>query len=684
MRRFVVRVSVLVLLCSSFVLAADSFKKDDEVEVMFLGEWRPAVVVNTNKRGEVLADYEFAGGSQQRVFKPTEVRFAYESGAIARARQWSDASGKFKIKAALISIDGDQITLRKPDKSELTIAVAKLSDPDKTFLAKLSNESGPIAPKGQEVVTFDEGSKFDAQTWGELNRVALTPDPVPQGLKLKQGGVPVPMEDFHDSLGGLLPLGGSDSWLLAVSENAFDKPTRLVWASLAKGKVGGQQSLPAGEVVLDYHTKSKRLLTASKVKTDANAWGDVTLTIWEVLPTDKQPKPIIRWRAQPPDNFPQEPWARLLDGNSVLHRWQRQEYVVWDIEQKQLRYRVTQESFFAASACLSGSRQYLVLPEDNRIRILEAATGKLVCTLPAEGGSSGVAVSVDGTRLAVLNRSTLTVWDLTSADAAPEVYQAEAIGTPFSADLAWAGPDTIAVMGSGRHELKLFSLKLQIALWNYEFDFRAVREEPGRRLRDIVDGHLVYGARIGFTGAEKDVAVGAVKLPGPKVDEIAANTTRESLLIMKPGSPVRIEVKAGEHQAVVEAALKKEVEKNKWVLKGNAPNVLTAEMKRGETQSVTYQSRATGASQSVTVTPHVATLTLTVGDAVAWSTGTSSGAPPFISLQAGQTAQTEVEKWNSPYPKFYETVDIPDSILDPKKSSGLGTSQVTNRGLVPK
>ena len=129
---------------------------------------------------------------------------------------------------------------------------------------------------------------------------------------------------------------------------------------------------------------------------------------------------------------------------------------------------------------------------------------------------------------------------------------------------------------------------------------------------------------------------------------------------------------------------KREVEKNKWVIRADAPNVLTAEMKRGETQTVTYQNRSNGTSQSATITPHVATLQLSVGGTVAWTSGTSSGAPPFISLQPGQTAQAEIEKWNNPHPQFYDTVDIPDSILDPKKRNGLGTTEVTNRGLVAK
>ncbi len=173
-------------------------------------------------------------------------------------------------------------------------------------------------------------------------------------------------------------------------------------------------------------------------------------------------------------------------------------------------------------------------------------------------------------------------------------------------------------------------------------------------------------------------------LPGPKVNETAAGTTRESLLVMKPGSAIRLEVHAGEHQAQVEAALKKAIQQNGWVLQPDAPNVLVAEMKQGETQTTTYKIFRTGEEHSVTVTPHVATLLLKVRDQVAWQSGTSSGAPLMVSLQQGETVQGEVDKWNKPRPQFFETVDIPDSILDPAKRNGLGTTQVTNRGLIPK
>jgi hypothetical protein len=53
---------------------AQRYKKGDEIEVFFLNNWAPAVVVDTNNRGEVLAEYEFAGRTQQDGFGQEQVR----------------------------------------------------------------------------------------------------------------------------------------------------------------------------------------------------------------------------------------------------------------------------------------------------------------------------------------------------------------------------------------------------------------------------------------------------------------------------------------------------------------------------------------------------------------------------------------------------------------------------------
>src|SRR5262245_45411780 len=114
--------------------AQSSYKANDRIEVLFLNKWYPVVVVSTNQRGEVLAEFEFIAGRPRReLFKQDAVRAEYESNAIARGRIWSDTTGSFKIKAALLAANDKEVTLRKQDLTELTVPLDKLSEPDKAY-----------------------------------------------------------------------------------------------------------------------------------------------------------------------------------------------------------------------------------------------------------------------------------------------------------------------------------------------------------------------------------------------------------------------------------------------------------------------------------------------------------------------------------------------------------------------
>ncbi|MCI0357715.1 MAG: hypothetical protein L0211_04415 [Planctomycetaceae bacterium] len=691
----------VILSLTAPALAADDYKPGDLVEVFFLNSWTPAVVIETDKRGNVLAEYEFAGGPKREVFKAQAVRAAYESGAILRGRIWTDPSGKFKTKAALLSVnDDDSITIRKQDMTELKMPLANLSEADKAFIKKLKKEAGLKIMAGPEPPPLED---FGGGVFGSYavpfnatdpnQRVALAPDPIPSYLKMRQGGVAFGMDDDGDKLGAVLPLGGPDCWILAALENEspWEKslPTRVLWVSLTKQKLEKKQLLPAGEAVLDYHPPSRRLLTFASLKAEGeHHWnGKPVLTLWETSPTEEKVKPIARWNADSGEGVFHEPWARIIDGNTVLQRYKKQEYVAWDVSAKGIKYRVAQESFFAPLAVLSGGRRYLFLPEDNGVRVMEAATGNLLLGLPTKNGASGIALSEDGRKAAVLEDFELVVWDLTDPQAEPQRFEAQAIGTPFRADLAFVGNERImsdAGWGGGN---VLFSMKTKIALWNYRYDHSAVHEDKGRRMLEVVDRHLVYAATV-QSGAQRGLAVGAVQLPGPRVDEVEAVTTYESLLIIKPGTPVKLHVATGQYDDQVRRALEAEIKENGWILSETSNVTITATMGQSETQTVTYGSGGFfGRSQnteSVTVTPFYSSLVIKVGEVVAWQGGTSTGAPPVIWLREGQTAQGEVNKWQNPHPEFFDHVEVPDKIIDPAKRNGLGTTEVTNRGLIVK
>ena len=94
-------------------------------------------------------------------------------------------------------------------------------------------------------------------------------------------------------------------------------------------------------------------------------------------------------------------------------------------------------------------------------------------------------------------------------------------------------------MAEGRRGQSLFSLENKMTLWHYDFDHNAVAERWGGRVREIVDRHLVYAATFGGAG-QHGLAVGAVQLPGPRVNEAEDSLERDRLYIVKAGTPVRI------------------------------------------------------------------------------------------------------------------------------------------------
>ncbi len=249
-------------------IAAEKYKVGEEVQVLFLGEWRTATVRDMDKKGNnTLCEFEFAGAPKQHIFTLEEVRRPYEAGAIARGRQWSDATGKYNIKAALLKISGGKVELRTEAMKEISIAIEKLSSKDQSFLKQFQKKAGLAAvpvPRLPEVETFSSANSVlvpsKGRRWSnqeEANTAAtnlnLPADPIRKGLELKQQGVGFPALTHSEKVSSLIPLGGADNWILASIGESEQQPTRLMWVSLTKQLVKRIQMLPAGEMLVDYH-----------------------------------------------------------------------------------------------------------------------------------------------------------------------------------------------------------------------------------------------------------------------------------------------------------------------------------------------------------------------------------------------------------------------------------------------
>ena len=699
------RIAALLLLPLFLLMAlpiaaeAARFRQGDTVQVYhdFWKEWYNGTVVAVGRNGQVKVEYQPRLGSRLKteIFNQGEVRFAYEEDAFAPARNWTDASGSFKVMAAPLAIQGDMLKIRKPDFTELEVPISKLSDGDQRYLERLKRELGGAAsptPEHLQPIQFADniGESEIQAAFTEDDRIAILPDPLPPYLKLQQGGAAFGKNSDEEEFGVIIPVGGPQSLVLASAEShprRGDPATRLIWVSIAEKKPITQQKLPPDEYVLDYHPPSHRLLTYSFIKGDDFGFDKkIALALWEVLPTDAVAKPIVRWEAHPEDGTGEEPWARIIDGRIVLQRWDKGEYVGWNVDQKAVAYRLRQEAFRASLPAFSGNKKYAFLPENDQVRIFDPLSGSIMTSIPAPNGAKAVALSEDGTKAAVLDDHQLAVWDLTNAEAQPVYYPADDIGRVPVTSMFWLGDDKLMVKTFFR-DILLFSLSQRIVLWNYQFEHGTTHGDTERPLVHVVNDHLVYGASLRDDNRNEGLAVGNVTLPGPKVGNVFDTIDREDLEVTKPGERVRLDVRCGNLNKDAYYALLAKIEENGWVLDQENPTMtMLATFGKGKSQTTTYRSMfgLSSGRQEVTVsyTPNVYKIQLTKANEVIWSGQTQSGSPMFMSLRQGETAQGKVDQAQVPNVSFFKGADIPSRIIHKDYRRGLGTTQVTTRGLI--
>lgn len=688
---------VYLAVCSS-VSGADKYKKGEKIEVFYFDAWHPAVVVEVNSKGMVKAEHEFAGETKEDMFKPDACRHEYEFGAIWRGRTWTDRSGKNKIKASLLRVEPKKVFLRTEELKEMSIELEKLSDTDKKFIQKLRESAGfggSVMSVKSEAVRFDIESiaridgaarSFERVSKPTASDLKLSPDPLRAGMKMTQAGALFGKVVFGDGISGIIPLGGEDKWILASIQNTFPEkaPTRLVWTSLGKGKVESMHVLPSSEALIDYHAGSKQALTVATPKGWNSGDHDPILTIWKTTPTAKEAEAVISWRAR----FNKEerwghadPWARFITGSRVLQRDSDHRLVMWDISAKSAVWTTPQESFFAPDPVLSHNGKYLFVPEDSHLRIMNPETGSVLGIVKMPSSCSGVALHPDGRTLAIVSATRIVIVDITGETPLKDL-DATGTGSPFQLSVFWVSDSLLAV--GGATDFTLFNVDVQVPLWRYEFDPMSVINTFGStRAKSIVDGHLVYGV------AKRDAAdpilvFGAVSIPEKAVLDKLTTVDRKKYMLLGKNASVRLSVNAGQSNSEVQAAVERQIQNNGWKVNTQSQFLLEAKIYTAPTQTVRYENRTTGEVTSVQATPIVSTLTLYRDTETIWSSSTSTGFPPMLFLREGTSIQQEVSKAQQADVGFFSRTEIPIEVLDPKLKTGIGTSEVTIKGLIPK
>jgi len=662
-------------------------QEGEAVKVFYLNDFRDGVVLG--RQGDRYGvEFQFAGGTQQKMFERQALRMMCEVDALDFSRTWASSSGQFKVDAALKAIDGDQVVLLKLDLSEISVPLASLSAKDVSYVERLKKTRDAAVQRGEvpaATPTLPDVEEL-TRSFGEFGTISFSDQPAEP-----LGGLPSYLANFSQAgtgfrflrprqeLVAMLPVGGPEQLVLmtARESNFFNRgvkfPSQLYWVSLKQGKVVGTVYITSEDYALDYDPRSRRLVSYQAGDRSRQDNSGI-LTIWELAPGGAEAKPLVRCSLEL-GRYRQQ-YVKLINERVLLTKSDRHEYVAWDVVDKKELYSLKVRNFFDPPIEVTRDRKHLLIPEEGCVTVMDASTGTRLFQLPAGGERvSGVCLSEDGKRVAGLTSSRLYVWDLTQGTLEPKVYAAPLIGNPFEARMSWLDDDHVLV--EGFRGQTLFRLSLELPVWSYKMDVwqEHLNRDPLRST--VLNGHYFYVAQPDrFDGS---IAVGAVKLPGPQVEAITGAIDKESLYAIKPGVAVAVGKLQVTDAHQVESWLTQKIAENGWVLSPSAAIVIDCEMGRGQPRTETYGSLGgRGGSTTVTFTPHFATLKIRQGSTLLWQSGASTGAPALV---RGNNVQSQVESQQVPQLTFFRGVKMPARIIDPKYGNGFGTSQFGLRGI---
>ena len=681
----------VILLVPERAKAQTKLAQGEEVMVSTFHGWEKGIVVEVGKKKQYLIEYTFAGLSTRReVFHRNAIRRFCEYRAMGFCRKWKSTDSKFEIDAALLRFkSADEIVLRDPEMNELDVKTSLLSQSDQTYLKRTRRDFdravlAGMVPGGWPTLppleSFDTGFAISMFTESKPN------DLVPFGklpsylAEFEEHGVGFNLIRRRQELASAVAVGGPNQLVLVNGREASGMfQSQLYWLSMKQEKVLSFVSLPTGDLLLDYDPRTQLLVTFNQAEF-ANSEDDPShVSLWKLGFEKTDPEPIARWSlAGNLGLFGTLEFGKIITDNIVLTKGKKGQYIGWNVQEKKIEYVIRSEHFFDAPARLSADRRHLIVPEGNRINVYDAATGEIAMGVDVDdSGISGANVNASGTKLAAVSSRKLFVWNLEVPGSKPQVFSAPMIASPFESAVDFVDDEKVIVDGIGNKVM--FSLRLGVPLWTYVTKDPFFNSEP--LVCYVVDGVIFYTEQDFFRS--QMVAVGAVQLPGPAVNETTAAVDRADLMIVAAGSHVALDLGNVSAQGQVESWLVDKIKANGWILDQDAEIVLSADMGVGPTTRVQYYAPGSRGRKvtSISFQPHYSTIKLVKGDLTLWSAGTQTSPPSFVRTGPGSSIQNRVDAYQRPNIGFFRQVKIESEILDPKYSYGFGVSMLGRQGI---
>lgn len=616
--------------------------------------------------------------------------------ASVEFRTWRDATGKFEVVAQLVEIRDGRVKLRKSDGRVITPPLSLLSAEDQKFISKwevgrddgnifaggvmeapadAEDANASVAPSkmpthrlpnwrsGSPPLDFPEGRKLIVQ---QMKRPTLSePDPPPVFETADDEAIiSIPkLKSWEDVTPPMIANQRSKQVLFGAWRSKFteDKYTRIVMIEPRSRRATEAVQWPEVYLIQDTHPASGRVVGRGNL----GSWGATReLILWANL--RGKFRELLRWHPKP-DSEKSPPEIKrlyLVDEHLVLARV-GDTVKLWDLSKGRGVWEIAVSRWHRTA--LSRGRRYFAVQQKEKLVLLETATGKQLGTITLPNNDPvDLAFSPLGHKLAAVGGRFIRVFDLKDPAGDTVVELADKIDT-FYSDPSWTDEDHLLVGGK-----TLVDPKIGFVVWTYDTEGR------GNDVRAFQTG-LMRGLKTG----ESALSAFALAIPHEAALQAKAKHDFPKSIRVRRGDSVRIQIETEgrAEEFKVRESVVAAIEKAGWTIAENANIVVTAKVYRGIERTSKYGS-GNFKGQDLPYRPYVSFVEVSNPDGVLYRVVDKGRAPSKMEIGLDETLGDAIERQTVPNYRFFESLDLPSLLVDPKVRGGLGASVLTAEGFV--
>ncbi|AMV37677.1 SHD1 domain-containing protein [Planctomyces sp. SH-PL62] len=636
----------------------------------------------------------------------------------AELRTWKDVSGRFKIQARYVGVEGENVVLRKADGKEMQVLLDRLCSADRRYvedlLKKLAEEdpfkpkpaADPFQPRAADArpgamaarpgspspnLGFPnpavpnpggEPAEIDPD-WSSAQlaglppegawKIAIAPAAPPAAETApaaRPRGVPIPAttDFFEHQKGFAVNVAGSYAVVGYTLDNPKPGTTRIAVCDLKAGKTLGVVKSSGVLAPLALSDAGDQVL----MRKDEFGFGNADrLELWNLTAQGL----VKAWRFAPYDDA-QGPardvkWAAFL-GPKRFATIGGGKLVLWDLDP--VRPSLTLQTTDGCVPAVSPDGKFLAFAHEGKVGLLDVEAGQIaaVQAMPlTQTPWPSFGFSPSGKRFACLTVGKAFVWNTEDGTLHRDLQLSPIAVAPDNPPL-WTDEDHLLV--GGRY---LIDVESQVKLWDYQGAEQAARDRDG----------LCW-----FLLAARQNQAGALipaRLPQPIVRQSLKQALADpNFFIVRPGATVSIDAAgvadASKREKVVESLTAKLAQIQVKVAPGSAL-VLLPVVETGKEEEISYRTMGAGfRTDRFKVRPQISRIQLAYKGQSAWESGSSS-VPHFDIAHLGpnESLADHVRKFEQPNYAFFDQVELPRLLARPNPGGGftLGSSQVGTAGV---